>query len=273
MTVRLHHLNCGSLCPACQRGINGNGGWTAAALMPCHCLLIETPEALVLVDTGFGTADVAHAHQRLGRAFTLLGQPKCDPAETALAQVQALGFDPRDVKHLVTTHLDLDHTGGLPDFPHAQVHVWARELEMAQHGGFMDRIRLCKHHIAHGPQWVTHRAEGDEWFGFEAVRIIPGLSAEIALIPLHGHTLGHCGVAVKVEGRWLLHAGDAYFNRATLDGSAMPPLIGLFEKMVQRDARQRLHNQARLRSLIEQHGDEVDVFCAHDLAEFQAHAA
>jgi glyoxylase-like metal-dependent hydrolase (beta-lactamase superfamily II) len=36
-------------------------------------------------------------------------------------QVQRLGFDPRDVRHIVLTHLDFDHAGGLDDFPHATV--------------------------------------------------------------------------------------------------------------------------------------------------------
>ena len=40
---------------------------------------------------------------------------------------RALGLDPRDVRHIVVTHLDLDHAGGLADFPDAKVHLHARE--------------------------------------------------------------------------------------------------------------------------------------------------
>ncbi len=29
------------------------------------------------------------------------------------------------------------------------------------------------------------------------------------LVPLFGHTRGHCGVAVRTEQGWLFHAGDA----------------------------------------------------------------
>ncbi|WP_373317754.1 MBL fold metallo-hydrolase [Planotetraspora silvatica] len=28
-----------------------------------------------------------------------------------------MGYDPADVRHIVVTHLDVDHCGGLPDFP------------------------------------------------------------------------------------------------------------------------------------------------------------
>ncbi len=33
------------------------------------------------------------------------------------------------MRHIVLTHLDVDHAGGLPDFPDARVHVFAREHE------------------------------------------------------------------------------------------------------------------------------------------------
>jgi phosphoribosyl 1,2-cyclic phosphodiesterase len=42
----------------------------------------------------------------------------------------------------VLTHLDIDHSGGLPDFPQAQVHLWARELARS-HGD--DVTLICSH--------------------------------------------------------------------------------------------------------------------------------
>ena len=94
--------------------------------MVCHCLLIETDEGLVLVDGGIGTGDIADP-ARLGPSWVREVSPRLDPAETALAQVRALGFRASDVRSLVMTHLDLDHAGSVPDFPHAKVHVHARE--------------------------------------------------------------------------------------------------------------------------------------------------
>ena len=43
--------------------------------------------------------------------------------------------------------------------------------------------------------------EGDEWFGFESVRILPDLDAEVLLIPLPGHIAGHTGVAIRRRRR------------------------------------------------------------------------
>ena len=42
--MRIHHLNCGSLCPHGALLINGEGGLLAPAKVVCRCLLIEAGE-------------------------------------------------------------------------------------------------------------------------------------------------------------------------------------------------------------------------------------
>jgi glyoxylase-like metal-dependent hydrolase (beta-lactamase superfamily II) len=105
-----------------------------------HCLLIEAGGELVLVDTGFGLGDCSNPG-RLGRPFRALVAPVCEERESAIRQVEALGHDPGDVRHIVTTHLDLDHAGGIGDFPEAQVHVFAAELAAARSPSLTERTR------------------------------------------------------------------------------------------------------------------------------------
>ena len=57
--MRIHHLNCGSLCPRGGRFFGGEGGPLSTAPMCCHCLLIEGEDGLTLVDSGLGLEDVA----------------------------------------------------------------------------------------------------------------------------------------------------------------------------------------------------------------------
>ncbi len=102
---------------------DGHSGVLRTARLVCHCLLLEVEDGLVLVDTGLGTADLAQPRRRLGPMWLLYSRPLIDPGQTALAQVRRLGFAAADVRHIVLTHLDLDHAGGLSDFPTAQVHV------------------------------------------------------------------------------------------------------------------------------------------------------
>lgn len=268
--MRIHHLGCGSFCPNGARLIDGEGGWFEQAHTICHCLLLETNDGLVLVDTGFGMEDAADP-ARLGLAFRALMRPEPSAAEAAVTQISALGFDATDVRHIVTTHLDLDHSGGLPDFPDAEVHVFAPELEAALHPNLRDRSRyIGGAHWQHQPRWATHDAGGDEWHGFESVRILPGIDAEVLLVPLIGHSRGHTAVAVRDGDGWLLHCGDAYFHRNQLAPSpSCPPILAFFQNLVAADNAARKSNLERLRELAAGHGDEVTLFCAHDRRELE----
>src|ERR1039457_4609431 len=94
---RLHHLNCGTMCPWGQRYINGEGGLLASARLVCHVLLIEGADGLALVDTGFGSDDVRNPRQ-ISVPFTAMMRPRLEVGETAVSQVRARGFDPADVR-------------------------------------------------------------------------------------------------------------------------------------------------------------------------------
>jgi glyoxylase-like metal-dependent hydrolase (beta-lactamase superfamily II) len=260
----IHHLNCGTMCPRGARLLAGEGGLLASATLVCHCLLIEGAEGLVLIDTGFGLQDTRKPRQ-LGIPFTAVVRPRLDAAETAVSQIRELGFEPNDVRHIITTHLDLDHAGGLPDFPDAEVHLLGRELEAAMNAGWRERPRYVAAHWAHGPRWVAHDSGGEQWLGFEGLRILPGSDAEILLIPLPGHTLGHTGVAVKRAEGWLLHCGDAYFHHGEVHTPAhCPPGLSVFQAFNQADGALRRQNRERLRELAQRHPDEVELICSHD---------
>lgn len=266
--MKVHHLNCGSMCPLGRRLLNGEGGWLAAAHMCCHCLLIEGRNGLILVDTGLGTGDVSNP-KRLGGAFNAVVRPRLMMSETALHQIRELGLDPRDVRHIVPTHLDLDHVGALSDFPQAQVHVYARELNAAlSRASLHEKARYIPAQWAHGPLWSPHELEGERWMGFDAIKALPDTDEDVLLVPLTGHTQGHCGVAVRGDEGWLLHCGDAYFYRGEMDAEPECPIgLRVFQNMVQMNRTQRLANQARLRQLKQTHGDEITLFSAHDPVE------
>ncbi|HXS46273.1 MAG TPA: MBL fold metallo-hydrolase [Solirubrobacterales bacterium] len=272
--MRVHHLNCGSFCPHGARLINGEGGMLERGHVVCHCLAIEVGDRLVLVDTGFGMEDARNPRQ-LGTAFAALMNPRPKAETTALKQLEALGFAATDVRHIVTTHLDLDHAGGLPDFPGAEVHVLSAELEAALHPALSDKLRyIGGAHWKHDPRWVTHGTGGEDWLGFESVRILPGLDIELLLVPLIGHTRGHTAVALKSGDGWLLHCGDAYFNHHEMEAPpSCPPMLRFFQNLTAADNKARKSNQERLRELAARHGDQVTLFCAHDPHELEREQA
>jgi glyoxylase-like metal-dependent hydrolase (beta-lactamase superfamily II) len=252
------------MCPRGARGLSGSGGLLEETRLVAHCLLIESGDSLVLVDTGYGTGDCAEP-ARLGRPFRALIRPSCDVAETAERQIRALGLDPADVRDVIVTHLDLDHAGGLGDFPSARVHLFAPELDAALNPSLRERSRYVSKQWEHGPAWTPHEVDGDDWFGFGSVRLLPELEAEVALIPLVGHTRGHSGVAVRDRDRWLLHCGDSFFHRREVaDPPSCPPMLAAFQAMTGHDREARRDNLERLRELGRLHRDEVELICSHD---------
>jgi len=178
------------------------------------CLLVETNQGPVLIDTGLGTRDYTNPGKRM-RFFTRMMRSPRDVAETAVHQVRRLGYQPADVGHILMTHMHLDHAGGLPDFPHAKVHLYLPEYEYVL-GGRTNAF-FVKEHWTHGPDWVPHTFNGERWYDFDAVRL-EGFEPELWLVPLVGHTPGHSGVALRQGDGWIFHGGDALpFNVAVND--------------------------------------------------------
>ena len=130
--MRVHHLNCITTCPMGGRLMDdGPESIVQRGHLTNHCLLVEAPASLVLVDTGFGLRDVANPSSRLSAFFLGMLAPDFREAMTARRQVEALGFDAADVRHIVLTHLDFDHAGGLDDFPGATIHLLQSERDAA----------------------------------------------------------------------------------------------------------------------------------------------
>ena len=276
--MRIHHLNCGTDCPLGGALFDGRSLGLLGRIV-CHCLLIETDaHGLVLVDTGYGLRDVAHPHRgpepRITRPWRAMLNIRLHERDTAIRQIEALEFQASDVRHIVATHLDFDHAGGLEDFPQAMIHVMAREYDDATgpRSGIVARNRWRPSQLDDVANWQRYGARGEPWFGFDAVRDLTGLPPEILMVPLPGHSWGHAGVAVRTDGgRWLLHAGDAYFYRGEMRQARRRCTPGLraYQRLMEVDADARMANQARLRALSIAQRDQVTVTCTHDPVELE----
>lgn len=268
--MKVHHLNLASM-----RTVDPTYDGLAPAPAVSHALLVETDaHGLVLVETGLGVDSVERPEEVLDPEWVELVAPSLDRGETALRRIAHLGHDPADVRHIVLTHLDVDHAGGLPDFPEATVHVMAAEHAAAMAGAPSRRYRPA--HWSHGPRWELYATgeSREEWYGLAGAQPLRGLSPDFLLVPLGGHTVGHAAVAVRDGDGWWLHAGDAYFYHKEIDpaGPESHLLFDIVQLDSQVDGELRVANQARLRELVRDHADEVRVFSAHDPWEFARHA-
>ncbi len=270
MGYQIHHLNCATLCPRGARLINGKGGLFDKGVLSCHCLLIESNEGLILVDTGFGLEDMRSA-SRMGWVIQKAMNPIMAPEQTARYQIEQLGFKADDVRHIILTHLDPDHAGGMVDFPNAKIHVYEKEHCAALDPcTVMEHVRYRPKMWAHNPDWQLHQFEGERWFGFESVQVLGERLQDLLLVPLHGHSRGHCGVAVPTTEGWILHCGDAYFHQdeMVVDNPRSTPGLFLAQAIDDTSRADRLYNQKRLRALKAEH-PEITLFCSHDHSEFE----
>ncbi|MGB3354904.1 MAG: MBL fold metallo-hydrolase [Mycobacterium sp.] len=253
--MKVHHLNCGTMRPRATPGG-----------LVSHVLLAETESGLVLIDSGLGLRDAEAPSDRFGTARHYF-RPTFDRDEAAINHVRHLGFKPEDVRHIVLTHFDADHTGGLADFPWAHVHVTNGEaLAVRRPHTLMERTRYRPTQRAHQPAIVEHHPSASEpWRGFPAAKELADVAAGVVMISLPGHSRGHAAVAINTGQRWVLHVGDAFYHHGQLDGSqSAPKALTVFERLIAHDWKRVQENHRRLRELWLANDPGILLVNAHD---------
>lgn len=112
MATQVHHLNCGAMRPPGGALFDGVTPGLGSAALACHCLLLEVPDGLVLVDAGVVGQDARQSRAAHHPAFLAVENPRLDERESAAVRIRTLGLRPDDVWHIVMTHPDFDHAAG-----------------------------------------------------------------------------------------------------------------------------------------------------------------
>lgn len=272
--MKLYHLNCGTMNGFGFPSDDDTGGFFKRGHGVIHCLLIETDEGLVMVDTGWGKQDCTNPSPAV-KQFIHITHSLGNLDETAFEQIKRLGYNPSDLKHIFLTHLHLDHASGLPDFPSATIHVFDAELEACLHPRTLMEWRAYRpEHRLHHPKWQIHQFHGDQWFGFDCLPSVEIAEAKFVMIPFIGHTRGHCGVAVQQDERWLLHCGDAYgyYQQVNPIEPYVHPSGRLMETIVTMGFKMPRRHWVSIRDLLGKHSDQIQTFCSHDTHEFMVMA-
>lgn len=196
-------------------------------------LLIRTPEAVVLVDTGIGTKQDAKF-----RDIYRVEQPPL-----LIETLRSAGFAPEDVTHVVNTHLHFDHAGGdtmrnsggeiIPVFPNARYYVQAQEWEIA----LKPDVRSRASYLPENYQAIRDHGQLELLSG--SGELVPG----VQVLHTGGHTAGHQAVLVVSRGEKLIYWGDliptaSHINVPYVMGYDTMPLITIEQK-------ERLLRQAR----------------------------
>jgi glyoxylase-like metal-dependent hydrolase (beta-lactamase superfamily II) len=166
-----------------------------------RCLLVETPDALVLIDNGVGNKE----NDRFRDIYGIENAGEPSRLEDGL---RAAGFEPDDVDIMLDTHLHFDHAGGNTfidedgqiqlSFPRARYLVQWGEWEFAH----LRNERIQASYLPHNFDPV-HAAgkfeflEGDQ-------QVIPGIS----VLRTPGHTPYHQSVLIQSEDETAIFLAD-----------------------------------------------------------------
>lgn len=255
--MKVHHLNCGVF------HLQQFSKILKRQELCCHCLLLEGPDRLALIDTGLPT----HYQNILDEMYhsKILGVQK--PKEfNSVAQIKKLGFDPKDVRDIFITHLDHDHVGGLADFPQAQVHLHLKEFEFSREVENSIKLKMrFKTHLWKAANFHFYSGDGDSWYGFQSVKNSVAFQDDLVFLPLFGHTPGHTGYAVRQGGGWVFHAGDAYYLKEELNTKIVEQSLAaeLMSNMLSLQNGERMKTLQRLRRLNADQA-EVQIINSHD---------
>jgi len=197
-----------------------------------RCLLIEHPDALVLVDTGVGDKESDKFMAIYGVENSPVGEVGPTQLESALAEA---GFAAADVDLVINSHLHFDHAGGntrrgedgapVLSFPNARYVARRGEWDWAHH----TNERTAASYFGHNYEPV-HAAGRLELIDDDR-ELLPGIS----LRRTPGHTPHHQGILVESGGQRLFYAADlaptsAHVSLAWIMGYDVEPLVTLETK-------------------------------------------
>jgi len=163
-----------------------------------NSLLVQTPKALVLIETGIGTK----SNQKFSDIYAISLEPGL------LADLGQAGFRAEDVDYVINTHLHFDHCGGntirgegeavLPAFANASYVIQAGEWNDALHPNERDRASyLAENFLPLQDAGRLHLVHGQAQ-----------INEGIEVVPTPGHTSSHQSIKITSGGRTLFYLGD-----------------------------------------------------------------
>jgi N-acyl homoserine lactone hydrolase len=195
--------------------------------VPCPAFLIRHPSAgAILVDTGLHPSIATDGSENFGKLATRFGKPTLQAGEDVPAQLRKRGLDPGEVPLVVMTHLHIDHTSAISEFPQSTFVVSAPEWEAATRGPRPLANGYRRPHFDYAFDYRTidfDRAGIDSYASFgRTFDLLGDGSVRLAFTP--GHSAGHMSVIARLKERDFVIGGDAMYTYRQLEGGApLPP--------------------------------------------------
>jgi glyoxylase-like metal-dependent hydrolase (beta-lactamase superfamily II) len=194
-----------------------------ATSVPCPAFLIRHPGAgAILVDTGLHPSIATDGSENFGALGTRFGKPRLVPGEDVPAQLRKRGLDTGEVPIVVMTHMHLDHTSAISEFPQSTFVISEVEWEAATAGPKPTLNGYRRAHFDFAFEYRTvdfDRGGVDSYASFGRTHDLFG-DGSIRLAYTPGHSAGHMSVIARLKQRDFVIGGDATYTAAQLAGTA-----------------------------------------------------
>ncbi|MDA2934300.1 MBL fold metallo-hydrolase [Acidobacteria bacterium AH-259-D05] len=196
-----------------------------------NCLLIQTDQKNLLIDTGCGFKYTEKERQIY----------RIEHETNVLRGLEHAGVGPEDIDFVINTHYHFDHCGGntrcegeevVPNFPCASYLISRREYDDANQPNERSAATYFRHN------WKPLEERGLLQIFDEELEVVPG----VTVVHTPGHTAGHHSVKVESEGKVLFYMADlcptsAHIGLPWIMGYDLYPLTTL-------ETRKRIYPQA-----------------------------
>lgn len=266
-SIRIHPLCCGYMQVSKTVPLGNKVSLTNAAkqildkkrvTLPVYAFLIEHPDGLILVDTGWcrdispkGEYDPAAVKQLLPAHLAQFYQPWLPAGMAIHEQLSERGIRPEDLDIVLLTHLDPDHVAGLKHVKDAKRILLAEDeyfwncrtvYQMRQPKALFEGIPM-EHY------WYRGASIGTNRWAYDLLG-----DNTILCVNIPGHTDGLCAVLVQ-NGELLEHKRK--FALLTSDAAYLPqnweqditPGLG-FDATLQRRGIRWIKEQAAMESCV-----------------------
>jgi len=194
-----------------------------AMSVPCPAFLIRHPSAgAILVDTGLHPSVATDGRENFGGMGARIGKPSLDAGADVPAQLRRRGLDPGEIPIVVMTHMHLDHTSAISEFPNSTFVISETEWEAAATGPrpVLNGYRRPHFDYAFDYRTVSFDRGGiDSYATFGRTFDLFG-DGSIRLAYTPGHSAGHMSVIARLAKHDFVIGGDATYTQGQLEGTA-----------------------------------------------------
>ncbi len=193
--------------------------------IPIPAFLVRHPSAgAILVDTGLHPSIASDPKENLGSAGAR-ADPRLESGQDVPAQLRARGLGAGEIPIVIMTHLHLDHSSAISEFPQSTFIVSEAEWDDATRGGrpLLRGYRPSHYDYAFDYRTIDFdRVEVNSYATFgRTFDLFGDGSLRLAYTP--GHSAGHQSVIARLSDRDFIIGGDAFYTLGQLTGSPLPP--------------------------------------------------